>query len=537
MSTFFLFFYTFFSIILFTLAIPNEFLFFGSPLLGCIALIPFYIALRNTKSYKTAGFLTGFLLSLVQLFSSFWLGYFKDFAIFTLGAPVIAYFILGLAAGRVLFHTFQFKPQIRVFIFAALWTLWEVVKSTGFLAYPWGTLIITTPKWSLLTQIAGITGMWGMSFLLSLITAVSAECIMSGKIRLCRTLMPSILFTIFLLSLTLGYGIYQYTRQWKSEKTLNLIIVQQNVDSWYSSEAQILQKSQNLTRQALQNVKQNNQIHPDLISWSEGVLSYSYPDNINYYQSTPKNDPFIPFLQEINTPLLIGGPIILMSENPQTSGEFEAYNSALLLQSNGQMSEFYGKVQLVAFAEFIPFMDKPWMKKFMDTLVGFSSGWTQGKKLQLFTIPLSSGETVRFSTPICFEDAFPSICRQLYNAGSEVFINLTNDAWSKTKSAEYQHFAIASFRAIEFRTTLVRSTNAGYSVVLDPRGVILDDMPLFEATSLYTSVPVYKRIDTFYAQFGNWFPYTLFCLLIILFVYANIKQKNNSIILTLEIYP
>jgi apolipoprotein N-acyltransferase len=87
-----------------------------------------------------------------------------------------------------------------------------------------------------------------------------------------------------------------------------------------------------------------------------------------------------------------------------------------------------------------------------------------------------------------------------------VFINITNDSWSKTKSAELQHFAVASFRAIEMRTTLVRSTNSGYSTVVNPAGKILYDMPLFTADSLYAEVPVYKREMTPYALLGNWIP-------------------------------
>lgn len=105
------------------------------------------------------------------------------------------------------------------------------------------------------------------------------------------------------------------------------------------------------------------------------------------------------------------------------------------------------------------------------------------------------------------------VCRALFRAGSEVFVNITNDSWSMTNSAEYQHFAIASFRAIEFRTTLIRSTNSGYSVVINPKGQVIADMPLFEEASLYTSVPIYKRQVTVYCIFGNWLP--VLCLILV----------------------
>ena len=55
-----------------------------------ISIIPFYIVIRSAKNYKTA-FWMGFIqIITTHLCSSFWLAYFKDFAIFTLGASAVA---------------------------------------------------------------------------------------------------------------------------------------------------------------------------------------------------------------------------------------------------------------------------------------------------------------------------------------------------------------------------------------------------------------------------------------------------------------
>ena len=140
--------------------------------------------------------------------------------------------------------------------------------------------------------------------------------------------------------------------------------------------------------------------------------------------------------------------------------------------------------------------------------------WNPGTEYKVFGIKNSEGKTVNFTVPICFEDAFLAVCLNLHNAGSEVLINITNDSWSKTKSAEYQHFVVAHFRAIELRTTLVRSTNSGYSVVVDPKGNVIASLPLFKAESLYTEVPVYEHKKTFYASYKDWFPIMMFLILI-----------------------
>ena len=151
--------------------------------------------------------------------------------------------------------------------------------------------------------------------------------------------------------------------------------------------------------------------------------------------------------------------------------------------------------------------------KLLKKLIGLSNGWTQGTEYKVFPVPLHSSvnsekphedESAFISIPICFEDAFGDVCAKLKKNGTEVFVNITDDSWSLTKSAEYQHFVTAYFRAIEFRTTLVRSTNSGYTVIVDPKGKIVADLPLFEKTYLSQSVPVYENISTSYMLFGEW---------------------------------
>ena len=117
--------------------------------------------------------------------------------------------------------------------------------------------------------------------------------------------------------------------------------------------------------------------------------------------------------------------------------------------------------------------------------------------------------------------------RPMFLNGAELFVNITDDSWSKTKSSEYQHFVIASYRAIEYRTTLVRSSNSGYSVVVNPQGKVIADQPLFEASALTFNVPIYKRNMTTYAKFGNWLPYT-FIVLFFLYAFYMIKTFSYS---------
>jgi len=251
----------------------------------------------------------------------------------------------------------------------------------------------------------------------------------------------------------------------------------------------------------------------------------------------------VDFIKKNGIPLLTGGVYrkeIEISEDEPSLKKY--YNVGITFDGQGNFRGYYGKLHLVPFAELIPGIDNPVIKKVFKKLVGISAGWTPGEQLTYFEIPCSYYDKkttprvnniniaipfavaadiidtplVRISTPICFDDSFTDVIRPMFLNGAELFVNMTDDSWSRKKSSENQHFCIASYRAIEYRTTLVRSSNAGYSVVVSPNGSIIADQPLFEESALAFDVPVYKRVITPYARFGNWLPYS--CLVIFVVV-------------------
>ncbi len=568
--------YVLFSAFISATAIQNEILPFGSPFLGLFALVPLYLAVSRSKNYLEAALLTGAHTGLTHLLSSFWLAFFKDFAVFTLGASAFGTAVIGFVFGCYLYlpfdrrqsrkfqctflYTQQTAPvSTRILYFSAVWVLYEWCKSNGFLAYPWGTIHMSSWKWPVITQIADITGVTGITFLFAFCSALTAEAIL--LLPFCRTQLSYTMplkkrvrelgqcaaVWILLIGFTAIYGVYHLTQEHTPIKYLTATVVQHNVDSWNETGddgSTAILTSQDITSQQLA-------LHPDtdLIVWSESVIPYAMPQAKTFYQQFPFENPLIPFIANNRIPLIVGGPVTLNQEK-----HFYG-NSAILFGRSGSYNGFYSKMQLVPFAEIIPYGDTEWMQRFMQKVVGFSSGWTQGTSLTLFDIPLDdthkrrdaaaypqtmklpplSQNTARVSIPICFEDAFPSVCRALFIRGSEAFLNITNDSWSRMASAEYQHFAVAAFRSIEFRCTMLRATNSGYSVLIDPTGQITADMPLFQSCGQTWNIPIYKRTMTTYALLGDWFPFICCLFSIIYAVYIKIyHQQRNNIICTLD---
>ena len=494
------------SAILLSLGIPNEYLHFGSAFFGLISLIPLYIAFYKSPTRRRSAWLYGVMIAFVHLCSSFWLAYFENFAVFTLGASTIAYFFLGALFGVWFYYAMKVPIRLRPFVFAGLWTLWEWFKGSGFVAYPWGSLSMTTLSLRPFIQIADMTGVWGITALAALISAVLAEVVLAvgglsvgfSKAR-GRPLYGPLFFTAILLLFVNGYGLYRIFEKRVPEKTVTLALIQQNTDPWVSGLDEFfanLYKTQELTEQAVKAAP----VKPDLIVWNESSLAYGYDQFSGYYRQLPVQEPFTDFLRRINIPILTGSPLLRDAEKHSYS------NAVYLIDSDGAVLDTYSKIQLICFAEYIPFIDHPLVQRFFSSLVGFSSGWIPGKEYKALSLPLQDGTIIRFAAPICFEDAFPSLCADLHNQHSDILINLTNDSWSKTASAEYQHFAVAYFRAIELRTSLVRATNGGYTCLIDPTGAIRASLPLFTSAAIPVSVPIYPYRQTVYAQWKDWLP-------------------------------
>lgn len=564
------------------MSISNEILPFGSPLLGLFCLVPMYIVVYNTKTYREAFWFMLLQTLTVHIFSSFWLANFHGFGVFTLGASAfgtcmeggLCGFIIHMLPSRLnkklLFEEQGGKhPSLvftRILWFTGTWVCWEWVKSTDFLAYPWGTLFMSAYRWKIFTQIADITGVWGISFLWALVSAFCGEGYMLLGRLLCSQ-MPDTLSTTYrqagkiVLALFIAagiYGAYQYIMPRKISKRLETVLVQQNVDPWTVQKEDVpIKVSQELTEEKVNELR-NMGKNPDIVIWSEGVLRRTFPDSIEKYKNEiPDEETLSDFIKRMDVPFIIGG------RSYANSRERKYYNSALFFDANGEFAGLYSKMHLVPFAEQIPYADHPLMSWFMSSVVKMKSGYTSGNQYVLFKVPLNSSRkwpmsfqykssghkiisldsygnrnpsdadeyiygalpenpnnSVRLSTPICFEDAFPDVCRELYKMGSEVFVNITNDSWSKMKSAEYQHFIVASYLAIEFRTTLIRCANSGYSVVVSPNGKILYDLPLFKEDAMSCSVPVYKRTETIFSVFGDWLAYCLLATLALYFAFC-----------------
>ena len=115
------------------------------------------------------------------------------------------------------------------------------------------------------------------------------------------------------------------------------------------------------------------------------------------------------------------------------------------------------------------------------------------------TLPLANA---RISTAICYEVVYPALIRESVALGSRLLTTITNDAWFGRSSAPFQHFEMASMRAIENGRYLARAANTGVSGFVDPYGRVLARSDLFVERVVVGQVRLLDDV-TVYARIGD----------------------------------
>jgi apolipoprotein N-acyltransferase len=201
--------------------------------------------------------------------------------------------------------------------------------------------------------------------------------------------------------------------------------------------------------------------------------------------------------REVHVPILFGSDQLVRGSTPRL------YNAAFLLASDGHTAAVYHKIHLVPFGEFIPM--KEWLyfvSPLVESLVDFSPG------TEMVMLPFDGHVT---STAICYEVVYPRLVREAVLGGSELLTTITNDGWYGHSSAPYQHWEMASMRAIEEGRYLARAANTGISGVVDPYGRVVDESAIFQQVGMVEEVRLLKT-RTVYSAIGDAVAYVAIAL-------------------------
>lgn len=465
------------------------------PLLA-IALIPLLFGIKAGNPRQAAlcglvGGLTHFLLLLYWIFIVLgtygglaW--YFSIPALLLLALYMSLYFSLFAVLAHFILNTFP--AIVALLLLPALWVGLDWLRSELFTGFPWMDLGYALYKITTAIQIADLVGHHGVTFLVVLINTLLFLLVKawpSGR-NLLLLLAPACL-------LLGGAGIYSQQRlaevngQHMAVATprLTVGVVQGNIDQsvkWSPSQ-------QETTVQTYLNLSESLMAAqpPSLIVWPETALPF--------YPLTNENiGPLKKLVTGRDLALLTGAPWYEIIDRKAQKVRF--FNSALLLQADGEFHGKYYKAHLVPFGEYVPLKQfLPFLAPLVEAVGDFSAGTIEQPLVW---------QDAKAGVLICFESVFPESSRQWVKAGANILINLTNDAWYGKSSAPYHSLAMAVFRAVETRRSLIRSANTGISAFVTPAGTIDLQSEIFVPWAATRAVTLMTG-ETFWVRHGYLF--------------------------------
>ncbi len=462
--------------------------------LAWIAFIPLLFFVRQTDSPAKAfsgGFIAGFVhLFFLQLWVPSVLAQYGG-----LSAPLAwAAYGLELILLSLFFSVTCLATKLLVrrggdiFIFSFPFILVAMEYGQNYFpfgGYPWILTGYSQTNYLSLIQIADLTGVFGVSFLVLFFNVAVFWMWLRRKrgFKGAWPLMASVFFILFCLV----YGIISL-RHWGSIRpSFHAVMLQGNI-SFNESTAVLADKYKRDYLEAAENLDSSNM---DLLIIPESPCPIMYQYDSDYRQTCDR------LAKKFSMGLVFNN-----NREESIDGNEQYFNSAYFLNHDGAL-EFYDKMHLVPFGEYIPLKG---LFQFIQTISKDGSGYSKGRNYRVIKM---GGRPI--NAVICFEIVFPGLARRFVRQGSQLILNLTNDGWYGDSSAPFQHLAIARWRAIENRRYLLRAANSGVSAVIEPTGRIQTSTGILQKAVCKGRFAFIEQ-KVFYTRYGDVFVFV--CVII-----------------------
>ena len=343
----------------------------------------------------------------------------------------------------------------------------------------WGSLAYTQYGDLPMMQLASVTGLWGITFLIAWFGSIGAWVWMNGfhwSIVRSEVLIYAAVWGLVMLA---GGARLAFTPL--KTKTVRVAgigwpegVLDRSIIYPLILDDSLSEEELNLARQKL------HALHQRLLDDSQGeartgakIVAWTEGSTIMFAENSPLWIEEAQQLAKAEGIYLLMGVAVIHRERPQPRAD----NLAILITPQGDIAFNYHKAHEIPPASAV-------------TLLGDGPILTHDSPYG------------RIAAAICFDLDFPGYIRQVSQARSDIFIAPYGD-WETIKNL---HANMSAFRAIENGVSLIRPALGGVSTAIDPFGRVLASMDEFTAEQriLVAQVPV-SSVRTIYALFGDWF--------------------------------
>src|SRR5712692_1962610 len=391
-----------------------------------------------------------------------------------------------------------------------LWVTFEFIRAhLPEISFPWNLLGYPASANLCLLQITTVTGIYGLSFLVAGFNALLAWAVASQNVGAKKRMAIAGAVTAILVMATwVGPHLVPAAQAHHFARAVqvNFPEVPEYPTDWFNKNAAQVEEIEKISLAP-------SAEEPDLLVWPEAPAPFSFEDaqfaKIASSLAIRFGHPFLAGVIEWKAPVDPSDRV--------PPGRLVPYNSALLVDPQGQRVFVYDKVHLVPFGEYEPF---PLIHKVVTSVSDEVGGFHKGNRYAVGRLP--AGNT--FGVFICYEAIYPGEVRRFAANGAQLLLNISNDGWFGRSAAAEQHLHMVRVRAVENRRWIVRTTNNGYTVSIDPYGRVFEPLP--PDVRAAADLPYDFRTDeSVYTRFGDWFAWM--CVLVSVILVLTTSRKAN----------
>lgn len=426
-------------------------------------------------------------------------GWMAPFAIVAMGGGLALFW--GVAA--VVYRLIRPPGVRRVLVFAGAFAALEWARGHVLTGFPWNLPGETWKAGSAPSQAAALVGAYGLTWITLAITAAPAVWRDGLAGRKAVAAAAAVLVALYI------NGALPVSAPPSQTPAPTVRIVQANIRQdlkWDEGRFNLIAQTYvDLTARPYKDDKPT-----DIVLWPEGAL----PLSLNEYLAPGT------WVREAIIGALRPGQLLLIGGYRQ-DGPFDKpvyYNSLVALQRGADDVEvvaIYDKHRLVPFGEYLP-LDALLTRLGVKSLVHLGDGFTTGPR----PAPLRVSPGLIVQPLICYEALFPGLAKP--DPRVRALVNISNDAWFGVTSGPFQHLNLASYRAIETGTPILRATPTGISALIDARGGIVPGarLDLGQSGVIDGAFPQ-MGLSPPYARLGDW----PFLAMILISMFAIVRVK------------
>lgn len=362
--------------------------------------------------------------------------------------------------------------------FPVYWVAIEYLTSIASPHSTFGNLAYTQMGWLPMIQIASVTGIWGISFVVFLF-AGAAGALLTGASKPWQR--RALAITVGLVvSAVVVFGEWRLRNNSGGESVAVTLVAKDVPTSLYrGSEAQALE----LLREYADEIRR---VTPS------GTQAVVLPEKIGRISENALSEADALFS---STAMATHSAIVVGLVRKTLSG---AFNSSRLYSADGKVEANYDKQHLLPGAE----PEKPGYERVV--------------------LDKSSG---RWGLQICKDMDFPGLSREYARDGANL---LLVPAWDFNLD-RWLHARMAVMRAVENGFALARSSRNGLLTLSDNRGRIVSEATTVPGRFVSVTGKVnVAREQTFYAQSGDWFAWLCVATFVILIVSQLVTRLRTT---------